>query len=273
MYARQLKKLSSAFGNAKMYRKVTSCGAQAIDTPIPVLILAGGLGKRLRSSFALGPKSLAPVTGRPFLDHLLRWVQSSGFTDVVLCTGYKAGQIRRRYQSGGKWGLRISYSCEKDALGTAGALKNAEALVRSNTFLVLNGDSFVDISLRELVQFHRMKNSFATLALSRTSDQSRYGSVRVNAQSEILGFAEKTSANAAVGKRTRTWINSGVYVFEKDLLTMIPRNRSVSLETEIFPKLLGHKFYGFQTRGYFIDIGVPADYRKAQKAFRERSQQ
>jgi D-glycero-alpha-D-manno-heptose 1-phosphate guanylyltransferase len=237
---------------------------------ISVLILVGGLGKRLRSSYAHGPKSLAPVTGRPFLDHLLRWLQSSGFSDIVLCVGYKAEQIQQRYKSGRNWGVRISYSFEKEALGTAGAVKNAEALVHSNTFLVLNGDSFVDISLRELVQFHRLKKGLATLTLAMAGKESRYGSVRVDAHGEILGFVEKGSASGADGKRGRTWINAGAYAFEKNLLSMIPRGRTASLETEIFPQLVGHQFYGFHTDGYFIDIGVPADYRRVQKDFRER---
>jgi NDP-sugar pyrophosphorylase family protein len=237
---------------------------------ISAVILAGGLGKRLRRSYAEGPKSLAPVMGRPFLDYLLRWLQSSGFTDVVLCVGYKAEQIQRRYGSGRDWGLRIAYSVEEKALGTAGALKNAELLVRSKTFLVLNGDSFVDISLRELVQFHRMKMSLATLTLTAVTKPSRFGSVRVDSRSEILGFVEKGSASPTGGKRGKTWINGGAYVLEKDLMNMIPPDRSVSLETEIFPKLVGHRFYGFHGDGYFIDIGVPADYRKAQKDFRVR---
>ena len=237
---------------------------------ISALILAGGLGTRLRSSFATGPKSLAPVVGRPFLDYLLRWLQSSGFTEVVLCVGYKALQIQRRYQTGRDWGLRISYAVEKQPLGTAGALKNAEPLVRSNSFLVLNGDSFVDISLQELIRFHRKKKGLATLTLTTVSKPSRYGSVRVNSRSEILGFVEKASADGKNGRAGSTWINGGAYVLEKNLMRMIPTDRSVSLESEVFPRLVGHRFYGFTSESYFIDIGVPADFRRAQKDFRGR---
>jgi D-glycero-alpha-D-manno-heptose 1-phosphate guanylyltransferase len=234
------------------------------------LILAGGLGTRLRDCYADGPKSLAPVTGRPFLDHLLSWLQFSGISDVVLCVGYKAEQIRQRYQSGANWGVRVSYSLEEEPLGTAGAIKNAEALVHSRTFLVLNGDSFTDVSIRELVEFHRMRKGLATVALAPTPAESRYGSVQVNARGEILGFVEKGSAAPMQDKAERIWINGGVYVFQKDLLGVIPSGRPVSLETEIFPQLVGNHFYGFQTDGYFIDIGLPADYRRAQIEFRER---
>jgi D-glycero-alpha-D-manno-heptose 1-phosphate guanylyltransferase len=234
------------------------------------LILAGGLGNRLRAAYANGPKSLAPVAGRPFLDYLMRWLQVSGFSNVVLCVGYKTEQIRERYQDGQHWGLRISYSVEKEPLGTAGAIKNAEALLQGDAFLVLNGDSFTDVSLGDLVQFHRRRRGLATVTLAPAPEESRYGSVRVNARGEILGFAEKGSAGTRDGKRGRTWINGGVYAFQKDLLRVIPRGRPVSLETEIFPHLIDHQFYGFPTDGYFIDIGVPADYRRAQKQFRGR---
>jgi NDP-sugar pyrophosphorylase family protein len=237
---------------------------------VQALVLAGGLGKRLRAAYANGPKSLAPVGGRPFLDYLMRWLQISGFSDIVLCVGYKTEQIQERYQDGRHWGLRISYSLEKEPLGTAGAIKNAEVLLQVDTFLVLNGDSFTDVPLRELIQFHRRRKGLATLTLAPAPEESRYGSVRMNASGEILGFLEKDSGGAMDDKRGRRWINGGVYAFQKELLSVIPPGRPVSLETEIFPQLVGHRFCGFPTDGYFIDIGVPADYRRAQKEFRER---
>jgi NDP-sugar pyrophosphorylase family protein len=207
------------------------------------------------------------------LDHLLDWLQFSGVTDVVLCVGYKAGQIRERYQSGFGNGIRISYSQENEPLGTAGAIKNAEALVRSDTFVVLNGDSFADVCLRRLVRFHRQRKAVATLTLVPKPQGSRYGSVRVNARREVRDFVEKSTPDAGDNKLGRTWINGGVYAFQKELLSMIPSGRTVSLEKEIFPRLVGHKFYGFPAEGYFVDIGVPADYRRAQQDFPERSKQ
>jgi NDP-sugar pyrophosphorylase family protein len=251
---------------------VTSKGLTvgAAQEKFQALILAGGLGKRLRAAYANGPKSLAPVAGRPFLDYLMRWLQVSGFSDVVLCVGYKTEQILERYQDGRRWNLRISYSVEKEPLGTAGAIKNAEALLQGDAFLVLNGDSFTDVSLRELVQFHRRRRAVATLALAPAPDDSRYGFVNMNASGEILGFLEKNSPGVVGDGRGRSWINGGVYAFQRELLGLISRGRPVSLETEIFPRLVGQQFYGFPTNGYFIDIGVPADYRRAQKEFRER---
>src|SRR5260370_26351801 len=172
----------------------------------------------------------------------MRWLQVSGFSDVVLCVGYKTEQIRERYQDGHLWNLRISYSMEKEPLGTAGPTKNAEALLQLDSFVVLNGDSFTDVSLRELVQFHRRRKGLATLTLAPAPEDSRYGSVHMNASGEILGFLEKDSRGAMDDKRGRRWINGGVYAFQKEVLRMIPRCRPRSLQTDIPPHLSSHHF-------------------------------
>lgn len=247
--------------------------AQVPQEQFQVLILAGGLGTRLRLAYANGPKSLAPVAGRPFLDYLIGWVQAQGFHEVVLCVGYKTEQIQERYQDGRDWGIRVAYSVEKDALGTAGAIKNAQGLLQANTFFVLNGDSFTDVSLTGLLQFHRQSMAIATLTLALAPEEPRYGSVQMHDSGKILGFVEKDAPSTLRDGPGRSWINGGVYVFQKELLSMIPLGRRVSLENEIFPKLVGQQFYGFPTEGYFIDIGVPSDYRRAQKEFGERFHQ
>jgi NDP-sugar pyrophosphorylase family protein len=131
----------------------------------PAVILAGGLGNRLRSAFPDGPKCLAPVAGLPFLDYLIRLLQGFGFADIVLCVGYRASDIQERYKDGADRGLHITYSIEETHLGTAGAVKNAESLLHGETFLVLNGDSFVDADLAGLVRFHRHCRALATLTL------------------------------------------------------------------------------------------------------------
>jgi len=243
---------------------------RASHRKLQALILAGGLGKRLRPAYDDGPKSLAPVAGRPFLDYLMRWLRTSGFNSVVMCVGYRTEQIRRRYLDGRLWGLRISYSVEGAPLGTAGAIRNAEPFLQGDAFLVLNGDSFTDVSLQDLIQFHLRTRGLATMALAPTPRDSRYGSVHLNDSGQIVGFFEKNSPNIVNDGLGRSWINGGVYVFQRDLLRMIPPGEQVSLETNIFPQLVGQQFYGFPTTGYFIDIGVPADYRRAQVEFRKR---
>lgn len=233
------------------------------------LVLAGGLGTRLRSVYRAGPKVLAPVANRPFLDYLLRWLRLAGFSDVVLCVGYKREQIQRRYKSGDSWGLRLSYSAENEPLGTGGAIKLAQRHIHSKHLVVLNGDSFVDVDLSALLQFHRRHRALATMALAQAPPGDRYGNVRVNAARKILEFVEKGS-RSSIKEMQPKWINGGVYVFRRELLRLIPAGRPVSLERDIFPKIKGRPFYGYPVAGYFIDIGVPKDYGKAQREFPKR---
>jgi NDP-sugar pyrophosphorylase family protein len=199
---------------------------------------------------------------------LLHWLRLSGFSKVVLCVGYKRLKIKQRYRNGERWGLQIVYSVEHKALGTAGAIKNAHKHINGKTFLVLNGDSFVDLDLRALLQFHRRSRSLATLALARVRAGSRYGQVQLDAGGRITRFIEKEPGGFdGIGPG---WINTGVYVFDRRTLRFIPSIPPVSLETEVLPHLVGQRFFGFPVTGYFIDIGIPEDYRRAQQEFPER---
>ncbi len=233
-----------------------------------VLILAGGRGTRLRSSFRTGPKSMAPVGKRPFLAYLLRWLHDAGLRDVIVCVGYKKAQIQSWLGDGHNWGLRVKYSEEKKLLGTAGALKRAGKLVSSPLCLVVNGDSFLDANLRAMFRFHRQRRALATIALARVPDSTRYGAVTLDRSRRIIAFQEKEKnlpekIDRASPRRFQL-INGGVYLLKKQVLAAIPPRRAVSLEKEIFPGIAGHRLYGFVTQGYFIDIGVPADFARAQ---------
>jgi D-glycero-alpha-D-manno-heptose 1-phosphate guanylyltransferase len=236
------------------------------------LILAGGLGTRLRAVYSAGPKSMAPVGGRPFLDYLLRWLRSEGVKEVILCVGYKRTHIQRYVGKGRKWGLRVSYSIEKHLLGTGGAVKKAEQLIPGKRLLVMNGDTFMAVNLKELIKFHRSRGALATLAVVKVVDDQRYGSVRVDGESRITAFLEKGEMVACnkLEDGTRP-INGGVYVFEKKLLSKIRAGKSMSLEKDVFPRLVASKnVYGFLRGVYFMDIGVPKDFRRAQNELPER---
>jgi D-glycero-alpha-D-manno-heptose 1-phosphate guanylyltransferase len=230
---------------------------------IPALILAGGLGSRLQPAFSTGPKSMAPVNGQPFLQYLLSQISRAGFRKVVLCLGYGASQIKDWVRGGEKWDLRASYSVETEPAGTAGALRQARGLIASQCFLVFNGDSFLDINLRQLVQAHHRWQACATIALAIVRDPARYGAVLLGQQGEIKAFLEK-GASAENGWQERYLINGGIYVFDKRVLELIPEAGAVSLERDIFPQLLARGVKGFVHEGYFIDIGVPDDFRRAQ---------
>jgi NDP-sugar pyrophosphorylase family protein len=215
---------------------------------------------------------MAPVRGRPFLDYLLSWLKSEGVEDVILCGGYKKSHIRKFIGSGCKWGMRVEYSNEQKPLGTGGAVKKAERLIPGNRLLVVNGDTFLDVRLNELMKFHLSQKTLATLAAVRVRDARRYGALRTDGRGRISAFLEKNEA--VQGNRYATddtLINGGVYVFEKRLLKKICIGETVSLEKEVFPTLLVKKcLSAFESESYFLDIGVPEDLRRAQRELPKR---
>ena len=237
------------------------------------VILAGGLGTRLRSAFSTGPKSLAPVNGRPFLDYLLSWLRAEGVEEVILCVGYKRSLIEQHVEGGRKWGLRVSYSIEEELLGTGGAIKNAEALISGTRVFVLNGDTLLEVSLCEMLDFHRRKRARATLAVTRASNERRYGGLELDKKGRIVKFSEKGGRSASDGSGNgEANINGGVYLIERETLRQIPPNTVVSFEKEVLPDLVSSgTVFGFRTSGYFLDIGVPDDFERAQIELPERN--
>ena len=245
---------------------------QEKERPLPAVILAGGLGVRLRSAYAAGPKSMAPIGKRPFIDYLLSWLQTQGVGDVILCVGYKRSHIQRFVGRGSKWGMRVRYSVEKKLLGTGGAVKQGARLISGETVLVVNGDTFVDVSLRALMKFHRSRKAFATLAAVRVVDKSRYGSLCLDRNNRVTAFLEKSGRDKDTGSENeKRYINAGIYIFDRKLLSKIPNRAPVSLEKEVLPSLLTKKrAYGFTSDAYFLDIGVPEDLGRAQHELPER---
>lgn len=238
------------------------------------VILAGGLGTRLREAYATGPKSMAPVAGRPFLGHLLTWLRSQGVTRVILCVGYKRTHIQKYVGKGRKWRMQVTYSIEKELLGTGGALKKAERLVPGASFFVINGDTFLGLNLKEMIQFHLGRRALATLAVVNVPDDQRYGSLRLDDDGRIAAFLERGEKDASrKSDKGMKSINGGVYIFEKKLLSYIGARGQVSLEKNVLPRLVASKkkrVYGFLTSAYFVDIGVPDDLWRAQSELPEQ---
>jgi NDP-sugar pyrophosphorylase family protein len=192
--------------------------------------------------------------------------------EVILCVGYKRSQIQRYVGGGRKWGLRVKYQIEQELLGTGGAVKRAEGLISGERLLVMNGDTFVDVNLRELVKFHRSRRALATMAVVKVADSRRYGSLRMDGEGRITAFLEKREKGAGGdSEKGRRPINGGVYVFEKRLLSKIYAQVPISLEHKVFPRLTaGKRAYGFVSDTYFVDIGVPDDLRRAQSELPKR---
>lgn len=228
------------------------------------LILTGGLGTRLRKTVENRPKSMALIRGRPFLEYLLWQLKKYGLREIVLCIGYLGDQIKEYFGDGRKWGVNIRYSQERIPLGTGGAIKLAENLVKGDTLLVMNGDSFLDMALDELIEYHYQKKALATLALVEVENVGAYGVVEIDKKGRIINFVEKSRCSSS------NLINAGVYVFNRKLMNFIPRERRVSLEEEIFPKLVGNDFFGMPKKIYFIDIGIPENYKRAQEELKKR---
>lgn len=226
---------------------------------LKAVLLVGGLGTRLRSVVPSTPKVLASIGKTAFLELLVDQLRSQGVNRLVLCTGYLGDQIEARFGDGENWGVSIEYSKEEQPLGTAGAIKNAERyLCDCSTFIAMNGDSFLEVNLPELVVFHHRQAAAVTLAVVRADDTSRYGTVQVDQTGRVQGFAEKTD------KAVAGLVNGGVYVFNHSILRHIPAGPA-SLEKDIFPAVLDCGVYAKEQQGIFIDIGTPADYIRAQQ--------
>jgi D-glycero-alpha-D-manno-heptose 1-phosphate guanylyltransferase len=233
-----------------------------VGEKIPAVLLVGGLGTRLRPILQSRPKPLARVGGAAFLELLVRQLRAQGFRRLVMCTGHLAGQIEEEFADGHEWDVAIEYSEESHPLGTAGAVKFAERyLVRDADFLVMNGDSFMEIDFRQFIRFHREHGGLISMAVRRVPDASRFGTVEVNALNRVVGFREK------MGIPAPGIINAGVYLFNRAILQHIP-DGPASLEKEVFPRLLAHGVYALEQHGMFIDIGTPDDYARAQELYR-----
>jgi NDP-sugar pyrophosphorylase family protein len=237
------------------------------------LILAGGLGTRLRDKVGDLPKPMAPVAGKPFLEWQLMLLKGQGITDIVVCAGYMADKIVEYFGSGKKLGLDIEYSIEDQLLGTAGAVKNAAGYI-DDSFLLLNGDTFFDVDLRGLAEFHEAKEALMTLSLRVVKDMSRYGSVHIDIVNRIKGFKEKQSAGSEPGFIDAAYINGGIYIIEPQVLDNILDEEAVSLENDVIPNLVEtNRLFGYVAEGAFIDIGTAESYESAQKFFAKHATQ
>jgi len=225
---------------------------------ITTVILAGGLGTRLRPVLSDRPKVLAEVLGRPFLTYLLDQLSSADARQVILCTGYMGDKVQETYGDTYK-SLHLLYSQEDEPLDTGGALRLALPLIESNHVLVMNGDSYVHVDLNSYVDWFFNIDRKAALLLVKVLDTSRYGMVKVKKDESILIFEEK-GMNKGAG-----WINAGVYLVNTSLLRPIPSEKAFSIEREFFPSLVGNGLFGYKCKGRFIDIGTLESFNKAEK--------
>jgi D-glycero-alpha-D-manno-heptose 1-phosphate guanylyltransferase len=227
---------------------------------ITAVILAGGLGIRLRAVVGDRQKVAVQIGGRPFLTFLFDQLVAAGVRNAALCTGHFGEQMKETFGDEYR-GLRLAYSQEPSPLGTAGALRLALPLVASDPALVLNGDSYCEADLPAMFDWHRSHGADATLLLTRMSNVDRYGRVTTDQQDAVLAFEEKGSATGP------GWINAGIYLLGLRFLQSIPARGAVSIEREVFPAWVGRKLFGWRGGGRFLDIGTPESYAAAEEFF------
>jgi mannose-1-phosphate guanylyltransferase len=222
---------------------------------VQAVILVGGEGTRLRPLTSTVPKPVVPLVDRPFISFMLEWLKQHGVDDVVMSCGFLATSVRNVLGDGSGLGIRLRFVEEPDPRGTAGALKFAESML-DERFLVLNGDVLTDIDLGAQIAQHEQSDATATLALVPVADPSAYGLVHLNEDCSVRDFVEKPSPDAI----DTNLISAGAYVLQREILELVPPDQNVSIEREIWPRLIGNGLYGFSAESYWLDIGTPERY-------------
>lgn len=224
------------------------------------IVLVGGEGTRLRPLTSDVPKPAVTLVDRPFLAYAIEWLATHGVSEVVLACGFLPDVLRETLGEQERAGVTITYVAEPEPLGTAGAIRFAADALGDrleDRFLALNGDVLADLDLSALVRAHEERDARATIALHPVGDSSAYGLVRRDEGGRVLEFLEKT------GEAVPGEINAGAYVLDRSVFDLIPAGQAVSIEREVFPRLVGEGLHALLLDGYWMDIGTPERYLQA----------
>jgi NDP-sugar pyrophosphorylase family protein len=231
---------------------------------VKAIVLAGGLGTRLKPRFGDLPKVLVPVGDRPWIDRQLSGLAASGVRRVVICVGYGAEQVETHVDDGSRFGLEVDWSRESEPLGTGGALALAAAHVEGPT-LVVNGDTLADCDPWALVRAAWEHAALAAVALYPVDDARGLGRVEFEPSGRIARFVEKDAAHTG-----QAWVSGGVYALWPALWRRLPAGRPSSLERDVFPGLAAEgRLWGLRCDGRFFDIGTPESWAAAERRFAE----
>jgi D-glycero-alpha-D-manno-heptose 1-phosphate guanylyltransferase len=221
------------------------------------IILAGGLGTRLRSVVSDLPKCMAPVNNRPFLDYVIDHLLQQGISHFIFSVGYKSDAIIQHIQSNYPK-LHANFAIEDSPLGTGGGIHYACTFAKETNTIIVNGDTFFNVNLSELAKLHIDQHAECTLALKPMHDFERYGVVTINEKHQITGFQEKKYYKSGM-------INGGIYALNIPLFTQHHFPTAFSFEKDYLERNFSKEiFWGYISDAYFIDIGIPEDFAKAQ---------
>lgn len=221
------------------------------------IVLAGGLGTRLSQVTNEVPKPLATVGARPFLEYVLDYLRRQGIEEAILAVSYRWKQIQSHFGNTYR-GFPLRYSVEEKPLGTGGAIMQAMQLCRDSTAVVVNGDTLFEVDLNAMANSHGSAGAQLTIALAHVSDCSRYGSVVMSDDGDIVEFGEKSEDGQG-------WINGGIYMMQRSLFDELPVTGRFSFEHDLVEPNIGRiQPHAFKSDAYFIDMGIPEDYERAQ---------
>jgi len=234
-----------------------SCpGDQTLSSrSVQAVILAGGLGTRLRPYTLVLPKPMLPVGEKPILQHIIEWLRESGIREIVVSTGYLGRFIQEYFKDGTELGVEIDYATSQHPLGTGGQLKAAESKIRGR-FVCLYGDALLHFDLGRLLRFHQKHKALATMALMKYSTELKYGFMETSPEGLLLGWKEKPKVTG--------FINVGCYAMEKRFLEYMPPNEMFGMD-KAFDRAMkaGEVLCGAKVQGEFLDIGDRQSYREA----------
>lgn len=239
------------------------------------IIIAGGLGTRLRPLTYSRPKHLLPVANCPFLEYQIALLKQHGVDEVVFATNYFADMIENHFGDGSHFGIKLRYAIEDQPLGTAGAIRNAANLLTNETIIVFNGDILTDFDLSSLISFHKSNRAKATIALRPVNKPHAFGALSLSANGRVTNWYEPTEEEkrqvaAFAGRKSADidYINAGIYILDPEIVQSIPTGRPVSVERETYPSLIASKgdIFGYAPEGFWLDIGHPEQYLAANLA-------
>ncbi|MBI1829035.1 MAG: nucleotidyltransferase family protein [Thaumarchaeota archaeon] len=226
------------------------------------VILAGGLGTRLQPYTTFLPKAMLPLGEKPLLEHLIEWIKKSKIDSIVLCVSYLRRTIEDYFEDGSRFGVKIEYATANRPFATAGQLKTAEEFI-DDTFVCVYGDSVFDFNLKNMIDYHKRKKSFATMALFEYKTRLQYGFIETDKNNKVTAWKEKPEVKGN--------INVGCYVMEPGVLKLIPPNRPYGMDDVIKSAITRkNKVSGFLIKKGFLDIGDKTSYRKAYQYYIEK---